>query len=288
MEASIAVIGGSGLYRMEGLTGVRQLDIDTPFGKPSDLITVGRLGNRKVAFLPRHGKGHSIPPSEVPYRANIFALKSIGVERIISVNSAGSLKEEIRPEDMVVPDQVIDRTTKRENTFFGKGIVAHVAFAEPFCPVLSKILYGAGLKAGVKMHKGGAYLTMEGPQFSTKAESNLYRSWGASIIGMTALPEAKLAREAEICYGCLALVTDYDCWRESTESVTILMVLDIMHRNVANAKSIIKMATAAVPPERECDCSNALSNSIVTAPDSIPPGTKKDLSLLLGKYLPPE
>lgn len=287
MEANIGVIGGSGLYEIEGLREVQRLEVETPFGKPSDLLTVALLGEKRIAFLPRHGTGHRISPSELPARANIFALKSLGVEWIISVNSAGSLKEEIHPGEMVVPDQIIDRTTKRENTFFGNGIVVHAPFGDPFCPILSKILYETGLKEGVKMHQGGTFVTMEGPLFSTRAESNMYRSWGASIIGMTVLPEAKLAREAEMCYASLALVTDYDCWREACEPVTAAMIIETMQANVANAKKIIMAAAAAIPLKRECSCRQTLKTAIVTAPDKVPPQIKRKLKLLLGKYLPP-
>ncbi|MBI4332959.1 MAG: S-methyl-5'-thioadenosine phosphorylase [Chloroflexi bacterium] len=286
MNATIGVIGGSGLYEIEGLTNIQELEVNTPFGKPSDKITVGLLGGKKIAFLPRHGKGHRIIPSELPTRANVYALKSIGVEWIISINSAGSLKEEIHPGEMVVPDQLIDRTVKRESTFFGRGIVAHVAFSDPFCPILSDILYRAAAGQGVKTHKGGDFVVMEGPQFSTRAESNLYRSWGASLIGMTVLPEAKLAREAEICYASLALVTDYDCWHETCEPVTIGVVLATMQQNVANARRIISAAAAAIPGRRDCSCAEALKTAIVTAPDMMPEQVKRDLSLLLGKYFP--
>ncbi len=285
-EVSLGVIGGSGLYEMEGMTDVREFDIDTPFGKPSDVITVGLLEGKKIAFLSRHGKGHRLNPTEVPARANIFALKSLGVERIISLNSAGSLKEEIHPEEMVIPDQIIDRTANRVNTFFSNGLVVHVAFADPFCPHLRGVLCEAGMEVGITMHREGTFVVMEGPLFSTRAESNLYRSWGASLIGMTVLPEAKLAREAEICYASLALVTDYDCWHETCESVTISMVIDTMKKNVANSKKIIKLAASNLTPERQCVCSQALQTAIVTSPEQIPTSTKKDLALLLGKYIP--
>ncbi len=286
MDATIGVIGGTGLYQIEGLTGIRHLELTTPFGRPSDRITVGSLGDRKVAFLPRHGLGHRLNPSEVPYLANIFALKSLGVEWIISINSAGSLKEELRPGEMVVPDQIIDRTTRRETTFFGSGLVVHAPFADPFCPVLCEVLYDAGLKEGVTMHRGGTWITMEGPHFSTRAESNLYRSWGASVIGMTVLPEAKLAREAEICFASLALVTDYDCWRDASEPVTGAMIIETLNKNVAAARRIVKEAVARIPEKRPCPCSHALETGIITAPDKIPPRTRQELSILLKKYLP--
>ncbi|MFH1485817.1 MAG: S-methyl-5'-thioadenosine phosphorylase [Chloroflexota bacterium] len=284
-EAKLGVIGGSGLYQMEGLTDVREIQVKTPFGDPSDVIVVGRLEDVPVAFLPRHGRGHRISPSELPGRANMYAMKSLGVEWIISVSAVGSLKEEIRPLDMVIPDQIIDRTRGRVNTFFGNGIVGHITFADPFCPVLSNVLHQAAREAGATVHKGGTYITMEGPAFSTRAESELYRSWGASVIGMTALPEAKLAREAEICYATLACATDYDCWHKGHESVTIEMVLAHLLQNVATAKKIVKTATAHLPAKRECECATALNNAIITSPNLIPQQVKEDLALLIGKYV---
>jgi len=284
-DARIAVIGGSGLYEIEGMTSVEEIKPKTPFGDPSDSIIVGELEGNRIAFLPRHGRGHYISPTELPARANIYALKSLGVEWIISVSAVGSLQEEIHPLDLIVPDQLIDRTKSRVNTFFGGGLVAHVAFAEPFCPVLSDILYGAAAETGPGVHKGGTYVVMEGPLFSTRAESNLYRSWGASVVGMTALPEAKLAREAEICYATIACATDYDCWHEAEESVTVEMVIANLQQNVGRAKSIIKTAVSRIPEARECDCSEALKDSIITAPDRIPDKTKRELALLVGKYL---
>ena len=285
LQAKIGVIGGSGLYQIEGRADIEEVKVKTPFGEPSDAITVGNLEGTRVAFLPRHGKGHRISPTELPARANIYALKSLGVEVIISINSAGSFKEEVRPGDMVIPHQIIDRTKSRASTFFEEGIVAHVPFAEPFCPVLSHILYQAAQEAGARVHQGGTFIVMEGPSFSTKAESYLHRSWGASIIGMTALPEAKLAREAEICYASVACVTDYDCWHETHEPVSIEMVLDIMRRNIDTAKRIIRIAASRIPEKRECACASALKNSIVTAPSHIPPKTKRDLNLLIGRYI---
>jgi len=284
-EAKIGVIGGSGLYEIEGMTRVKKVRLRTPFGNPSDVITIGSLEGMRIAFLPRHGKGHHISPTELPVRANIYALKSLGVEWIISVSAVGSLKEEIRPLDLVIPDQLIDRTKSRVNTFFGKGLVAHVAFADPFCPVLSGILNQTAIDMGASVHQGGTYLAMEGPLFSTKAESDLYRSWGASIIGMTALPEAKLAKEAEICYATLACVTDYDCWHETEESVTIEMALVNLEKNAATAKGIVRAAAARIPQSRECDCAQALKNAIITAPEKIPGQMKRDLRLLIGKYI---
>ncbi len=284
-EARIGVIGGSGLYHIEGLSHIEEVRISTPFGEPSDAITLGSLEGVRIAFLPRHGKGHRISPTELPVRANIYALKSLGVEWVISVSAVGSLNEEIHPLDVVIPDQLIDRTRSRVNSFFGGGLVAHVGFAEPFCPTLSHLLYQTAKKAGVRVHKGGTCLVMEGPLFSTRAESFLYRSWGASVIGMTALPEAKLAREAEICYATLACVTDYDCWHESHESVTIEMVIANLQRGVETAKRILKMAVTQIPEHRECQCPTALKDAIITAPQHIPAQLKKELALLIGKYV---
>lgn len=284
-EARIAVVGGAGLYQMEGMDEIEELKLSTPFGKPSDAIVLGNLEGVKVAFLPRHGKGHRISPSELPSKANIYALKSLGVERIISVGAVGSLREEIKPLDLVIPDQLIDRTRGRDNTFFTNGIVAHVAFAEPFCPVLSQILFEAAIKAGAKVHKGGVYLAMEGPQFSTKAESQLYRSWGADILGMTALPEAKLAREAEICYARLTIVTDYDCWHPRHESVTTEMVFANLQKGVDAARKVLRLAIPDIPRERDCPCATALKDAIATSPKYISDKAKENLALLIGKYV---
>ena len=284
-EAKLGVIGGSGLYQIDGLSSVQEVRISTPFGEPSDAITVGDLGGMRVAFLPRHGKGHRISPTEIPARANIYALKSLGVEWIISVSAVGSLKEEIHPGDLVIPNQLIDRTKSRVNTFFGDGLVAHVGFAEPFCPVLSRILYQTAMEDGARVHNGGIYVVMEGPLFSTKAESSLYRSWGANIVGMTALPEAKLAREAEICYATLAFVTDYDCWHETCETVTIGMVIQNLLRNVEMSKKILKRAITQIPEKRECQCATALKNAIITAQEVIPTALKQKLHLLVGSYV---
>lgn len=285
VKARIGIIGGSGLYEMEGLKDVQDMEVSTPFGSTSDIIKLGVLGDSGIAFLPRHGKGHRISPTEVPSRANIYALKSLGVEWIISVSAVGSLREEIRPLDMVIPDQIIDRTKSRDNTFFGKGIVAHAAFADPFCPVLSRILFEEAQNLAPRVHRGGTYVVMEGPLFSTKAESHLYRSWGASVIGMTALPEAKLAREAEICYATLACATDYDCWHEQHESVSVEMIVANLIKNVDNAKKIIRKVIARIPPARECGCSSALKNAIITDASLIPAARKKELGLLIGKYI---
>ena len=284
-QASIGVIGGSGLYQMEGMADVEEVRIKTPFGDPSDAITLGALGSTQAAFLPRHGVGHRITPSELPAQANIYALKSLGVEWIISVSAVGSLKEEVQPLDLLIPDQLIDRTRSRVNTFFGKGLVAHVGFADPFCPVLSYLLYQAAQGVGATVHKGGTYLVMEGPLFSTRAESSLYRSWGASVIGMTALPEAQLAREAEICYATLACATDYDSWHETEEDVTIEIVISNLLKNVETSKSIVRSVLDKMPSKRECVCVNALENAIITSRDLIPEQMKKDLSLLIGKYV---
>jgi len=284
-QAKIGVIGGTGLYDIEGMNGVEEVELDTPFGKPSDAITVGKLEGVGIAFLPRHGKGHRIMPTEIPARANIYALKSLGVERIIAIHSVGSFKEEIKPGDLVIPDQLIDRTKSRVNTFFGEGIVAHIPFAEPFCPVLNQILFEAAKEAGASVHQGGTYVVMEGPAFSTRAESRLHRSWGTDIIGMTALPEAKLAREAEICYATIACVSDYDSWHKEREPVTVEIILDTLHKNIDTAKKIIKLAVTRIPEKRDCECATALKTAIVTAPAVMPAEQKEKLSLLIGKYL---
>jgi len=284
-EAKLGVIGGSGLYQIEGLDDIEEVKVSTPYGDPSDVITVGTLEGIRVVFLPRHGRGHRINPSEIPVRANIYALKSLGVERIIAVNSCGSYKEEIVPGHLLIPDQIIDRTNGRPSTFFEGGIVAHVPFADPFCADLSAVLYKAAQDVGATVHNGGTFVVMEGPQFSTKAESFLHKSWGASVIGMTTIPEAKLAREAEICYASVACVTDYDCWHETHEAVTIEMVLATMAKNIDVSKQIIKIAAGRISGERGCICASALQNSIVTNPKAITPQKKHDLELLIGKYI---
>jgi len=284
-QAKIGVIGGTGLYDIEGLSDIEEADIDTPFGKPSDTITIGRLEGVRVAFLPRHGRGHRISPGELPVRANIYALKSLGVEHIIAVCSAGSFKQEIKPGDLVIPDQLIDRTRGRVSSFFGEGIVAHIAFAEPFCPTLCQVLYESAREAGTSVHPGGTLVVMEGPAFSTRAESRLHRSWGADLIGMTALPEAKLAREAEICYAIIGCATDYDSWWQPGKPVTIDIVLNTLSRNIDNAKKIIKLAVSRIPEKRTCACATALKTAIVTDPELIPAGQKQKLDLLIGKYL---
>ncbi|MCY4652173.1 MAG: S-methyl-5'-thioadenosine phosphorylase [Dehalococcoidia bacterium] len=283
-NAEIAVIGGSGLYEMDALNNVEQVDVDTPFGSPSDRIVLGELGGVRVAFLPRHGRGHRFNPTHIPVRANIYALKSLGVERILSVSAVGSLKEELRPLDLVIPDQIIDRTKTRISTFFGDGLVAHVGFADPFCPDLRRDSLDAadGLAT---VHDGGTYVVIEGPQFSTRAESALYRSWDADVIGMTALPEAKLAREAEICYATLAFVTDYDVWRESEEDVSVEMVVANLMKNVETARTIIRNIAARVSSERECGCGTTLETAIITGRDLIPHETRERLGLLVDRYL---
>jgi 5'-methylthioadenosine phosphorylase len=284
-EAEIGVIGGSGLYEMEGLKDIKQVRVETPFGEPSDEIVLGSLGGRRLAFLPRHGRGHRILPSEINYRANIYAMKKLGVGRIISVSAVGSMKEEIAPGHIVVPDQFYDLTKNRVSTFFGEGIVAHVGFADPVCHELSYVLYEAGVKAGATMHKGGTYICMEGPQFSTRGESRVYRQWGVDVIGMTNVTEAKLAREAEICYATLALATDYDCWHETEEDVTLEAVVAIINKNVETAKAIIRGAVSDIPVTRACPCSEALKFAIMTKGELVPAGTRKKLDLLIGKYI---
>lgn len=284
----IGVIGGSGLYAMEGLEGVREQVLDTPFGAPSDAYVTGVLNGVQLAFLPRHGRGHRLLPSEVNYRANIYGMKQLGVQQIISVSAVGSLQERIAPGHIVVPDQFIDRTKGvREATFFGNGIVAHVGFADPVCPCLSEKLYQAARKAGAVTHKGGTYICMEGPAFSTRAESHMYRSLGGDIIGMTNLTEAKLAREAEICYGVIALSTDYDCWHDTHEDVTVEAILEIMHKNVAMSKEILRTVTCDTSlQERQCSCADALASAIITDRSVIPAATKAALGPLVAKYLP--
>lgn len=284
-QAQLGVIGGTGLYRMEGLTEMAEVDLDTPFGKPSDTIVVGKLGGVGIAFLPRHGKGHRILPGELPSRANIYALKSLGVEHIVAICSAGSFKEAIKPGHLLIPDQLIDRTQGRVSTFFGDGVVAHIAFADPFCPRLRQSLADSARKAGATVHNKGTMVVMEGPAFSTRAESRLYVSWGADIIGMTALPEAKLAREAEICYSVLGCVTDYDSWHVQREAVNVQVVLDTLQKNVEMAKKIIRLVAVQLAGKRDCECATALRGAIVTSPEAIPDGQKKRLGLLIGKYV---
>jgi len=284
-----AVIGGSGLYQLEGLTGIEQVDIDTPFGKPSDTIVVGELGGIRVAFLPRHGRGHRISPSELPVRANIYALKSLGVKRIIASSACGSLREDLAPRHIVIPDQLYDRTRhRRPQTFFDEGIVAHIGFADPFCPNLRQVLVQAARDAGATVHDGGTMVVMEGPQFSTRAESAIYRRLGLDTIGMTALPEAKLAREAEICYASMNLVTDYDVWYRGHDEVTVEMVVGNVQANLQTAKQIIRNALPkmeAITDDAACPCSTALAGAIITNLASIPAAKKEQLRLLIGKYV---
>jgi len=284
-EKMVGVIGGSGLYEMEGLEEVQTVSLKTPFGNPSDPFIVGRLEGVKIAFLPRHGKGHRISPSSLNFRANIFGMKKLGVQWIIGVSAVGSMKESIHPGEMVIPDQFIDRTTGRASTFFSDGIVGHISFADPICPVLSEILLQAGKEVGATVQKGGTYICIEGPQFSTRAESKLYRSWGVDVIGMTNIPEAKLAREAEICYATMALATDYDCWHETEDDVSVEAILQIMHRNVENAKKAIQWIAQNIGGKAPCVCAGALKFAIVTDPGLIPEETKKDLKPIIGKYM---
>jgi len=283
-DIKIGIIGGSGIYDIEGVENVETVGIDTPFGKPSDKIIVGVLKGVKFAFLPRHGRGHKISPSELNFRANIYAFKKLGVEKVLSISAVGSLKEELKPRDFVIPDQLFDRTKNRASTFFGDGIVAHVGFAEPFCPEFSKIAYETAKQIGINVHKGGTYICMEGPQFSTKAESSVYRGLGFSIVGMTALPEAKLAREAEMCYVTVALVTDYDCWKED-EEVSVEKILANLSVNSDNAKKFIKTILPKLAETSVCSCQSALAMSIVTSADAIPKETLKKVKLLVGKYI---
>jgi len=284
-EAEIGIIGGSGLYHMPGLTNLVEKQVVTPFGKPSDAYHLGTLEGRRVAFLARHGRGHRYMPSELNFRANIYGFKALGCERILSISAVGSLKEEHKPLEFVVPDQFIDRTRHRTDTFFGEGVVVHIAFADPVCPEVSKVAQAAGQKAGVTAKLGGTYVCMEGPQFSTRAESNLYRSWGADVIGMTNLQEAKLAREAELCYATVAMVTDYDCWHDSHESVTVDQIVANLLKNAENACALVKHAVAAMPKQRGCKCSSAMANAILTDKAKIPMEVKQKLHLLLGKYV---
>jgi 5'-methylthioadenosine phosphorylase len=288
-RATIGVIGGSGLYRMEGMTDVEEVRVATPFGDPSDAITIGNVSGVPMAFLPRHGRGHHINPTEIPARANIWALKSLGVEWVISVSAVGSLREEIAPRDLVIPDQLFDRTKSRVNSFFEGGLVVHCTFADPFCSELSNLLLDSARELGdVNVHAGGTYVCMEGPLFSTRAESNVYRKLGMDIIGMTALPEAKLAREAELCYATIACATDYDCWHESEESVTVELVVNNLSANVANAQRILQSIARKIPADRShqaCGCADALATSIMTDRLQLPAPLKEKYGLLIGKYL---
>jgi len=284
-QAEIGIIGGSGLYAMPGLTKIKEVRVRTPFGQPSDPYGLGTLEGRKVAFLARHGRGHRILPTELNFRANIYGFKQLGVERIVSVSAVGSLKEEHKPMEFIIPDQFFDRTRHRADTFFGNGIVAHISFADPICPELARVLVAACKKAGVVGKRGGSYLCMEGPQFSTKAESNVYRSWGMDVIGMTNLQEAKLAREAEICYSTAAMVTDYDCWHPGHDSVTVDQVVSVLVKNAENACAMVRETVAAMPKTRSCKCGSALAHAIQTDRKAIPAAARKRLGLLLDKYL---
>ena len=284
-QAEIGIIGGSGLYSMPGLTDVHEVKQETPFGDPSDSYVLGTLEGRKVAFLARHARGHRLLPTELNFRANIYGFKQLGVERIVSVSAVGSLKEEHKPMEFVIPDQFFDRTRHRADTFFGNGLVAHIAFADPVCPQMASVVEVACQKAGVVGKKGGTYLNMEGPQFSTKAESKVYRSWGMDVIGMTNLQEAKLAREAEICYVTVAMVTDYDCWHPGHDAVTVDQVVAVLVKNTENAAMVVKETVAAMPAERKCKCGSALAHAILTERDKIPAATRQKLTLILDKYL---
>jgi 5'-methylthioadenosine phosphorylase len=285
MKPRIGIIGGSGLYSMPGFEAQEERTIETPWGSPSDPYVVGRLAGKEVAFLARHGRGHRFSPSELNFRANIYGFKSLGVERILSLSAVGSLKEEHKPLDFVIPDQFVDRTRGRVSTFFGEGLVAHVGFSHPICPQLSRVALAAAEQSGVTAKRGGTYLCMEGPAFSTLAESNLYRSWGMDVIGMTNLQEAKLAREAEICYVTIAMVTDYDCWHPEHEAVTVTDIIANLTKNAENAAKVVAAAVRAMPEGRECKCGSALAHALITDRKTIPEATRKKLELLVGKYL---
>jgi 5'-methylthioadenosine phosphorylase len=285
MSDILGVIGGSGLYEMEGMKNVRQVVVRTPFGAPSDAITVGELEGRTLAFLPRHGRGHRFSPSQINYRANVYAMKKIGADAILSISAVGSMKERIRPGDIVVVDQFYDLTKFRPNTFFSDGVAGHISFADPVCPDLAGAAFAAARKVVKRVHRGGTYLCMEGPAFSTRAESEIHRKWGVDVIGMTNMPEAKLAREAEICYATLALATDYDCWHAVKEDVSVEAILDILRRNVENSKRIILEVARRLPLPGACRCGESLKNAIITDRKRIPPPARKRLSLLIGKYL---
>jgi 5'-methylthioadenosine phosphorylase len=284
LKAEIGIIGGSGLYSMPGFEAQEEANVDTPFGRPSDNYVLGTLAGRPVAFLARHGRGHRISPSELNFRANIYGMKSLGVERIISLSAVGSLKEEHRPLDFVIPDQFFDRTRGRASTFFGEGLVAHISFADPICPHLAQVVAAACESVGVTAKRGGTYLCMEGPAFSTKAESNLYRSWGMDVIGMTNLQEAKLAREAELCYVTVAMVTDYDCWHEDHGAVTVAEILGNLVKNAENACKVVAEAVARMPKERACRCGQALAHAIITDRKLVPEATRAKLGLIVEKY----
>ncbi len=283
-ERVIGVIGGSGLYEIDGLTHVEEVQVHTPFGAPSDRFITGRLGDARLVFLPRHGRGHRILPHEINFRANVWGMKSLGVQWILSVSAVGSMKEEIAPGDIVIVDQFIDRTKARAASFFGDGVAGHVGFADPVCAALVEHVHTAAVQAGARVHKGGSYVVIDGPMFSTRAESQVYRSWGVSVIGMTNLPEAKLAREAEICYSTIALATDYDCWHDAEEDVSVEAVMAIVKQNVTLAKTIVRNAAARIPQARACACTSAAQHAVMTAPEAIPPQARERLQLIMGKY----
>jgi 5'-methylthioadenosine phosphorylase len=285
-EAAIGIIGGSGLYELEGMTDVRWRSVRTPFGDPSDDYCVGTFDGRRVIFLPRHGRGHRLTPSELNFRANIWGLKSLGAQWVLSVSAVGSMKESIHPLDLVIPDQFVDATKRRIGSFFGDGIVAHVGMAEPVCGVLAATLTKAARATGAAVHNGGTYVCIEGPQFSTKAESRIYRSWGVDVIGMTYMPEAKLAREAELCYATLALVTDYDVWHETHDAVSVESVIQNLLKNVATAKDVLRRVLPAIAGPRTCECPALLQNAVITSPAAFPHATRRRLDLLIGKYFP--
>ena len=284
MTATIGVIGGSGLYEIDGLSDVEEIRLDTPFGEPSDAFLVGRFGETRLVFLPRHGRGHRILPHEINFPANVWGMKKLGVEWLLSISAVGSMKEEIAPGDIVIVDQFIDRTKHRAASFFGGGVAGHVGFADPICPRFAPHVADAARQAGARVHEGGTYLVIDGPMFSTRAESKLYRSWGVDVIGMTNLPEAKLAREAELCYTTVALATDYDCWHESEEDVTVEAVVALLKKNVSLAREIVRKTASRPPPERSCPCASAARFAVMTAPDAILPEARARLDLILGKY----
>lgn len=284
-HAEIGIIGGSGIYQMAGLTRKREMRVATPFGRPSDAYVIGELEGRRVAFLARHGRGHVLLPSEINFRANIYGFKKLGAERIVALSAVGSLREDIKPMDMVIPSQFFDRTRGRISTFFGGGLAAHISFADPFCPAVQEALERSCKVVGVTTHRGGTYLCMEGPAFSTKAESEFYRAWGMDVIGMTNLQEAKLAREAEICYATLAMVTDYDCWHPDHDAVTVEQIYEFLQRNAEHAQEIIRHTIHGLPKERTCKCGSALAHAFITDRKKVPAATKKKLALLVGKYL---
>jgi 5'-methylthioadenosine phosphorylase len=287
-EPALGIIGGSGLYEIEGFEDVRWVRVKTPFGDPSDAYGTGRLGDQRVVFLPRHGRGHRFTPTEINYRANIYGLKALGVRWVISVSAVGSMKEEIHPLDLVIPDQFYDHTRRRVSSFFGDGIVGHVGLADPVCPSLGDLLETGGREAGARVHRGGTYICIEGPQFSTRAESQIYRRWGVSVIGMTNMPEAKLAREAELCYATLALATDYDVWHETHAAVSVEAVVANLLKNVATAKAVLKRVVPRIGKPCDAGCGDALASAVITNPRAFPPRTRRRLALLLDRYFPPK